>query len=57
MTSIVVTHDMESAYMVSHRMAMLYDHRILAKGTVDEMRNSTIPEVRNFVHGMVAGAD
>ena len=56
-TSIVVTHDMESAYTVSHRMAMLYDHRILASGTVDEMRASTIPEVRNFVRGMVEGAD
>lgn len=56
-TSIVVTHDMESAYTVSHRMAMLYDHRILASGTVEEMRTSTIPEVRNFVRGMVEGAD
>ena len=56
-TSIVVTHDMESAYMVSHRMAMLYDHRILARGTVEEMRASEIPEVRNFVRGMVEGVD
>lgn len=56
-TSIVVTHDMESAYMVSHRMAMLYDHRIIAKGTVDEMRSSDLPVVRNFVKGMVAGED
>lgn len=56
-TSIVVTHDMESAYMVSHRMAMLYNHRILARGTVEEMRSSEIPEVRNFVRGMVAGED
>lgn len=56
-TSIVVTHDMESAYMVSHRMAMLYDHRILAKGTVAEMKASDLPVVRNFVSGMVAGVD
>ena len=56
-TSIVVTHDMESAYMVSHRMAMLYNHRILAKGTVAEMRASEVPEVRNFVRGMVGGED
>lgn len=52
-TSIVVTHDMQSAFQVSHRMAMLYKHRILAVGTPDEMRESTIPEVRNFVDGMV----
>jgi len=51
-TSIVVTHDMQSAYTVSHRMAMLYNKRILAVGTPEEMRTSTIPEVRNFVDGM-----
>lgn len=56
-TSIVVTHDMESAYMVSHRMAMLYDRRIIACGTVEEMRHSELPEVRNFVRGMVGGED
>lgn len=56
-TSIVVTHDMESAYKVSHRMAMLYDHRILAKGTVEEMRASDLPEVRHFVSGLVGGED
>ncbi|WP_373048511.1 ABC transporter ATP-binding protein [Vulgatibacter sp.] len=56
-TSIVVTHDMDSAYMVSHRMAMLYNHRILARGTVEEMRHSDLPEVRNFVRGMVGGED
>lgn len=55
-TAIVVTHDMESAYMVSHRMAMLYNRRILASGSPEEMRQSTIPEVRNFVRGM-SGAE
>lgn len=52
-TSIVVTHDMQSAFQVSHRMAMLYKHRILAVGTPQEMRETTIPEVRRFVDGMV----
>src|SRR5690606_1354694 len=52
-TSIVVTHDMQSAFQVSHRMAMLYQRRILAVGTPQEMRDSTIPEVRRFVDGMV----
>jgi len=55
-TSIVVTHDMESAYRISHRIAMLYQRRIIAVGTPEEIRESPIPEVRNFVHGM-AGAD
>lgn len=55
-TSIVVTHDMQSAYHVSHRMAMLYDRRILAVGTADEMRQSTLPEVRGFMDGMVGAS-
>lgn len=55
-TSIVVTHDMESAYMVSHRMAMLHERRIIATGTPEEMRRSTIPEVQTFMQGMMSGA-
>ena len=47
-TSIVVTHDMDSAFRVSDRMAMLGRRRILATGTVAEMQNSTHPDVRAF---------
>ena len=49
-TSIVVTHDMSSAFDVSDRIAMLARHRILAVGTPEEMRASTIPEVRAFLN-------
>jgi phospholipid/cholesterol/gamma-HCH transport system ATP-binding protein len=51
-TSIVVTHDLESAYMVSHRMAMLHNRRILFEGSVEEMRESDVPEVRAFIQAM-----
>ncbi|AKU90514.1 ABC transporter ATP-binding protein [Vulgatibacter incomptus] len=51
-TSIVVTHDMQSAYMVSHRMAMLFDRRIIAKGTPEELRGSALPEVQTFIGAM-----
>ncbi len=51
-TSIVVTHDMQSAHMVSHRIAMLFDRRILATGTPEEMKRSPIPEVQEFMGGM-----
>ncbi len=56
-TSIVVTHDLESAYMVSHRMAMLHNRRILFEGTVDEIRGSEVPEVRSFMHAMSGKGD
>ncbi|MFH1434540.1 MAG: ABC transporter ATP-binding protein [Pseudomonadota bacterium] len=50
-TSIVVTHDMQSAFSVSDRIAMLYDRRIPVVDTVDNIMSSAIPEVRNFIEG------
>ncbi len=50
-TSIVVTHDMQSAFTISSRLAMVYKGRIVASGTVDEFRNSNNPLVHNFVKG------
>ncbi len=51
-TSIVVTHDMGSAFFVSTRMAMVHKGRIIASGTPDEFRVSTNPLVRNFIEGV-----
>lgn len=48
-TSIVVTHDMMSAFSVSDRIAMLANRRIVQVGTPEEMRVSTVPEVRAFL--------
>lgn len=47
-TSVVVTHDMQSAFRVSDRMAMLADQHIVACGSVEEMQRSIIPQVRAF---------
>ncbi|MFP2928127.1 ABC transporter ATP-binding protein [Pyxidicoccus sp. 3LG] len=48
-TSIVVTHDMVSAFAVGDRLAMLANRRIVQVGTPDEIRRSTVPEVRAFL--------
>ncbi|XXF78409.1 ABC transporter ATP-binding protein [Myxococcaceae bacterium GXIMD 01537] len=48
-TSVVVTHDMVSAFTVADRIAMLADRRIVQVGTPEEMRRSTVPEVRAFL--------
>ena len=48
-TSIVVTHDMQSAFTVSDRIAMLANRHIVQVGTVAEMRASTLKEVRAFL--------
>ncbi len=54
-TQVVVTHDMESAYMVADRIAMLYQGRIIALGTPDEIRNSVNPVVQQFITGSTKG--
>jgi len=53
-TSVVITHDMESAYRISDRIAMLYDGRVHAVGTPDEIRGSDDPVVRGFIEGRPA---
>ena len=50
-TSIVITHDMRSAYRVGTRIAMLYQGKVRQVGTVDEIRLSDDPIVRQFVEG------
>ena len=50
-TSVVITHDMRSAYTVGTRIAMLYDGRVRQVGTVDEIRNTQDPVVRQFIEG------
>ena len=50
-TSIVITHDMRSAYTVGTRIAMLYEGRVRRVGTVDEIRATSDPVVRQFIEG------
>ena len=47
-TSVVVSHDLDSAFTVSDRIAMIAKRKIVQVGTVQEMRSSTVPEVRTF---------
>lgn len=50
-TSLVITHDIESAYRISDRVAMLYEGRVLESGTPAEIRDSENPLVRAFIEG------
>jgi phospholipid/cholesterol/gamma-HCH transport system ATP-binding protein len=54
-TSIVVTHDMKSAYKVADRIAMLYQGRIIAEGSPSEIQNTDNPVVRQFINGLAHG--
>lgn len=50
-TSVLVTHDMQSAFYAADRVAMLYEGHIVAIGTAEEMKNSTNPIVKAFIEG------
>jgi phospholipid/cholesterol/gamma-HCH transport system ATP-binding protein len=54
-TSVVVTHEMESAFKVATRMAMLYQGKIIEDATPDRFRVSANPVVHQFITGTTQG--
>jgi len=54
-TSIIVTHDMTSAYKVGKRFAMLHDGQVIFTGTTDEVRHTNHAMVRQFIEGRADG--
>jgi phospholipid/cholesterol/gamma-HCH transport system ATP-binding protein len=54
-TSVVITHDMTSAYKVADRIAMLYNGRIIQVGSPEEIKSSADPIVQQFIHGQAEG--
>jgi phospholipid/cholesterol/gamma-HCH transport system ATP-binding protein len=51
-TSIVVTHDMKSAFSISDRMAMVHSGEIILNGTPDVFQRSQDPRVHDFINGI-----
>lgn len=54
-TSLVVTHDMKSAFHVGDRIGMLYGGELVQVGTPDEIMNSDNLVVRQFINGELEG--
>jgi phospholipid/cholesterol/gamma-HCH transport system ATP-binding protein len=54
-TSVVVTHDLISAYHVADRMAMLYGGKVVFTGTPEQVRATTDPMVKQFIEGSSEG--
>jgi phospholipid/cholesterol/gamma-HCH transport system ATP-binding protein len=50
-TSVVVTHDLASAFKVADRIVMLHEGAVVLAGTPDEVRRSTLPVVSRFLKG------
>ncbi len=56
-TSVVVTHDMTSAYKIADRIIMLHNGRIIADGDAGHIHNHPHPVVQQFINGRVSEDD
>ena len=54
-TSLVVTHDMKSAYHIADKIAMLYKGRIILEGTPKQIQETHDPVVHQFINGLSRG--
>ena len=54
-TSVVVTHDMQSVFKIADRIAMVHKGQIVQIGTAEEIKNSVNPYIRQFIHGDPTG--
>ena len=53
-TSVIVTHDLDSAFQVGDRVAMLYDGKIQWIGTPEEIKRTKDPRIREFIVGRIS---
>lgn len=49
-TSIVVSHDRDLAFGIAHRIAVIYEGQIVALGAPEEVKRSSHPIIRDFIH-------
>jgi phospholipid/cholesterol/gamma-HCH transport system ATP-binding protein len=54
-TSVVVTHDMKSAYAIGDKIAMMYQGKIIAEGSPSEIQNTQHAVVHQFINGLAKG--
>ena len=54
-SAVVVTHDMTSAFRIADRMVMLYEGKVLAEGTPEQIRANPHPVLQQFVCGLEDG--
>lgn len=56
-TTVVVTHDMKSAYKIADRIIMLHNGKIVVDGDPEYIRNNPLPIVQQFIEGKVSEKD
>jgi len=50
-TCLVISHDIDSTFKIAHKVAMLYDGRIIEYGSPEKIKHSENPVVKNFIEG------
>ncbi len=54
-TSVVVSHDVESMFRIADKIVMVHEGTVIVSGTPQEIRDTTHPVVRQFIHGDTEG--
>jgi phospholipid/cholesterol/gamma-HCH transport system ATP-binding protein len=54
-TCVVISHDIQSIFQIGHRIAMLYEGKIIAQGTPEAFRECRDPVIVQFLAGSVDG--
>ncbi len=54
-TYVVISHDIAATFKIAHKIAMLYEGRIIAEGTPDEIRRNPNPILVQFLRGSAEG--
>lgn len=54
-TSVVISHDIESIFEIGHKIAMLYDGKIVEYGTPEVIKQSDNPVLKQFLSGSLEG--
>ena len=56
-TGVIITHDVQSAFEISDRIAFLYHGKIVFAGTVEEAKNTDVEILSNFINAKMEGGD
>lgn len=54
-TCIIISHDIQSTFRIAHKVAMLYEGKIIAEGTPDVMKTLDNPYLKQFIEGSSQG--
>ena len=55
LSAVVVTHDMTSAFRIATQMIFLFDGKIIASGTPEEIKANPDPILQQFINGYADG--